>query len=78
MPHIPPPTRSTIRISPKPGTILVNEGTTGGAKVHSEFAVTHKIVTILGVTSVEVHDTVFTNGELTEDTQDRQANVWYF
>jgi hypothetical protein len=67
----------------KPGTVLVYEGTTGGEKVHNEFAVTRKIVKILGVATVEVHDTVFTNGELTEDTldwfaQDKQGNVWYF
>jgi hypothetical protein len=67
----------------KPGTTFIYEGTTGGAKVHVEFAVTHKTVTILGVTTVEIHDTVFTNGELTEDTldwfaQDRDGNVWYF
>jgi hypothetical protein len=67
----------------KPGTTFIYEGTTGGAKVHVEFAVTHKTVTILGVTTVEIHDTVFTNGALTEDTldwfaQDSQGNVWYF
>jgi hypothetical protein len=67
----------------KPGTVFVYEGTTGGAKVRSEFAVTRKTVQILGVTTVEVHDRVFTDGELTEDTldwfaQDRDGNVWYF
>ena len=46
-------------------------------------AVTHKTKVILGVTCVEVHDTVFTNGQLTEDTldwfaQDQEGNVWYF
>jgi hypothetical protein len=67
----------------KPGTVFVYEGTTGGSKVHSEFAVTGNTVQILGVTTVEVHDTVLTDGELTEDTldwfaQDRNGNVWYF
>jgi len=38
---------------------------------------------ILGVTCTEVHDTVTTNGVLTEDTldwfaQDAAGNVWYF
>ena len=38
---------------------------------------------ILGVTCTEVHDTVTTNGVLTEDTldwfaQDTTGNVWYF
>jgi len=67
----------------KPGTVFVYEGTTAGAKVHSEFAVTRNTAQILGVTTVEVHDTVFTDGQLTEDTldwfaQDRNGNVWYF
>src|SRR5262249_59969637 len=38
---------------------------------------------ILGVTCVEVHDTVTLDGELSEDTldwfaQDKDGNVWYF
>ena len=38
---------------------------------------------ILGVTTVEVHDTVTVDGQLTEDTldwfaQDKEGNVWYF
>src|SRR5207244_1674521 len=46
-------------------------------------AVTRNTRVILGVTCVEVHDTVTTDGELTEDTfdwfaQDRDGNVWYF
>ncbi len=45
--------------------------------------VTHNTKVILGVTCVEVHDTVFTGGVLTEDTldwyaQDKDGNVWYF
>src|SRR5262249_4627544 len=67
----------------KPGTTFVYEGTTGGAKVRVEFAVTHNTVRILGIPTVEVHDSVFTDGQLTEDTldwfaQDLQGNVWYF
>src|SRR5262245_25644024 len=47
------------------------------------FAVTHNTRVINGVTCVEVHDSVFTNEILTEDTldwfaQDREGNVWYF
>ena len=50
---------------------------------HTEFFVTHNTKQILGVTTVEVHDTVTANGELTEDTldwfaQDKDGNVWYF
>jgi len=66
-----------------PGTVFIYEGHTAGGLVHTEFFVTHKTAQILGVTAVEVHDTVTTNGELTEDTldwfaQDRDGNVWYF
>ena len=61
-----------------PGTTFISEG--GGE--HVEFAVTHNTKKILGVTCVEVHDTVTVGGELAEDTldwfaQDRDGNVWY-
>ena len=54
-----------------------------GGFERDEFAVTHNTRVILGVTCIEVHDSVFTNGVLTEDTldwfaQDRDGNVWYF
>ncbi len=66
-----------------PGTNFIYEGQTSGGLAHIEFFVTHNSRQILGVTTVEVHDTVTTNGELTEDTldwfaQDRAGNVWYF
>src|SRR5262245_47227184 len=66
-----------------PGTTFVYEGQTQQGFEHDEFAVTHRTRTILGVRCVEVHDTVRTDGELTEDTldwfaQDRDGNVWYF
>jgi hypothetical protein len=66
-----------------PGTVFVYEGQTSEGLVHTEFFVTHNTLQILGVTTVEVHDTVTTNGELTEDTldwfaQDKDGNVWYF
>ena len=66
-----------------PGTTFVYEGQTQQGFEHDEFAVTHRTRVILGVTCVEVHDTVKTNGQLTEDTldwfaQDRDGNVWYF
>jgi len=43
----------------------------------------HNTRVILGVTCVEVHDSVFTDGALTEDTldwfaQDMEGDVWYF
>jgi hypothetical protein len=67
----------------RPGTTFVYEGQTVDGFEHDEFAVTHNTRVILGVTCVEVHDTVTTDGELTEDTldwfaQDRDGNVWYF
>ncbi len=66
-----------------PGTTFVSEGQTSQGLEHDEFFVTHNTRVILGVTCIEVHDTVRTNGELTEDTldwfaQDRDGNVWYF
>jgi len=66
-----------------PGTTFVYEGQTTNGFEHDEFAVTHNTRVILGVTCVEVHDTVLTDGKLTEDTldwfaQDKDGNVWYF
>jgi hypothetical protein len=51
--------------------------------VKDVFAVTHHTRVINGVTCVQVHDSVYTDGELTENTldffaQDREGNVWYF
>lgn len=67
----------------KPGTTFIYEGRTAAGFEHDEFAVTHNTKVILGVTCVEVQDTVFTDGQLTEDTldwfaQDKDGNVWYF
>jgi len=67
----------------KPGTTFIYEGQTAAGFEHSEFAVTHNTKLILGVTCVEVRDSVFTDGVLTEDTldwfaQDKDGNVWYF
>jgi hypothetical protein len=67
----------------QPGTTFIYEGQTPDGFERDEFAVTHNTRVILGVTCVEVHDSVFTDGELTEDTldwfaQDRDGNVWYF
>lgn len=67
----------------KPGTTYIYEGPTSQGFIHTEFAVTTNTKLIDGVTCVEVHDQVFTDGELTEDTldwfaQDKDGNVWYF
>jgi len=66
-----------------PGTTFISEGQTADGFEHDEFAVTRNTRVILGVTCIEVHDTVTTDGELTEDTldwfaQDTEGNVWYF
>jgi hypothetical protein len=66
-----------------PGTTFIYEGQTAQGFEHDEFAVTHRTRVILGVRCVEVHDTVTTDGQLTEDTldwfaQDTDGNVWYF
>jgi len=66
-----------------PGTTFVYLSQTPDGLERDEFAVTHNTRVILGVTCTEVHDTVTTNGVLTEDTldwfaQDTTGNVWYF
>ena len=66
-----------------PGTTFIYKGQTSEGLMRDEFAVTHNTRVIDGVTCVEVHDSVFTDGELTEDTldwfaQDKDGNVWYF
>src|SRR5262245_61331872 len=67
----------------KPGTTFIYEGSTADGFEHNEFAVTHNTRVILGVTCVEIRDTVTLNGKLIEDTldwfaQDKEGNVWYF
>jgi len=67
----------------KPGTTYIYEGPTSQGFIRTTFAVTTNTKLIDGVTCVEVHDQVFTDGELTEDTldwfaQDKDGNVWYF
>jgi len=67
----------------KPGTTYIYEGPTTSGFIHTEFVVTTNTKLIDGVTCVEVHDQVFTDGVLSEDTldwfaQDKSGNVWYF
>ena len=64
-----------------PGTTFTYLTPNGAIK--DVFAVTHDTRVIDGVTCVQVHDSVYTNDVLTEDTldffaQDRDGNVWYF
>jgi hypothetical protein len=67
----------------KPGTTYIYEGPTSQGFIRNTFVVTTNTKRIDGVTCVEVHDQVFTDGQLTEDTldwfaQDKDGNVWYF
>ena len=64
-----------------PGTTFTYLSRNG--RIRDVFAVTHDTRVINRVTCVQVHDSVYTNDELTEDTldffaQDREGNVWYF
>jgi hypothetical protein len=64
-----------------PGTTFTYSTPNGATR--DVFAVTHDTRVINGVTCAQVHDSVYTDGELTEDTldffaQDREGNVWYF
>jgi hypothetical protein len=66
-----------------PGTTFIYEGHTSEGFNHTEFFVTHNTKVILGVTCIEVHDTVMLDSKLAEDTvdwfaQDTVGNVWYF
>jgi hypothetical protein len=66
-----------------PGTVYhLRSETPEGTEINI-ITITHDTKQILGVTVRVVHDQVFLNGELTEDTfdweaQDAQGNVWYF
>ncbi len=66
-----------------PGTTLIYHTATPDGLEVDRYEVTSNTVVILGVTCVEVHDSVTLNGALTEDTldwfaQDSAGNVWYF
>jgi hypothetical protein len=67
----------------KPGTTFIYRGETEGTPTRDVTIVTHQTKEILGVTTTVVHDRVYEDGILTEDTfdwyaQDKQGNVWYF
>lgn len=64
-----------------PGTIFTFR-TDNGIETNT-VEVTHQTKSILGVPTTVVHDRVYSNGTLSEDTfdwyaQDKQGNVWYF
>jgi hypothetical protein len=67
----------------KPGTILVYAGTKDEKKAREIYRVTSDTKVIDGVPCVVVHDSLYLNGSLAEDTldyytQDGHGNVWYF
>jgi hypothetical protein len=66
-----------------PGTVFHYRSETPDGVETNDVAVTRATRTILGVAVTVVHDQVFLEGELTEDTfdwlaQDAEGNVWYF
>jgi hypothetical protein len=62
-------TLSTTKGLQKSGTVFIYEGQTKDGFERDEFFVTHKTVKILGVTTIEVHDTVTVDGELTDNAR---------
>ena len=66
-----------------PGTAFHYRSRTPDGVETSDVVVTRDTKQIVGVTVTVVHDEVFLDGDLTEDTfdwfaQDRDGNVWYF
>src|SRR5437868_9821316 len=66
-----------------PGQTFVYEGHTKDGFLHNDFIVTHMTKVILGVSCTQVHDVVYLDGVLAEDTldwyaQDSEGKVWYF
>jgi hypothetical protein len=66
-----------------PGTAFHYRSETPDGVETNDVIVTRDTKQILGITVTVVHDQVFLDGELTEDTfdwqaQDKQGNVWYF
>jgi hypothetical protein len=67
----------------RPGTTFHYTGETDGIPSTDDMVVTRQKKVILGVRCTVVHDLVYTNGVLSEDTldwyaQDTRGNVWYF
>jgi len=67
----------------KPGRVYTYKGVTDAGQELDTVEVTHSTRVLMGVTCVEVIDTVFLEGaleELTHDwfAQDEQGKVWYF
>jgi hypothetical protein len=67
----------------KPGTTWVYEGQTEDGTERVKDTILRETKRVMGVECVVLHDRVWENGELIEDTfdwhaQDREGNVWYF
>src|SRR5882672_9158011 len=67
----------------QPGTTFIYNGFKDRSTLRDEFAVTHDTAMIDGVVCRVIHDNVFVDGILEEDTldyfaQDEDGNVWYF
>lgn len=65
-----------------PGTTFVYESDTEDGRERNEVAVTDETKEILGINCTVVHDRVWLEGDLIEETydwyaQDREGNVWY-
>ena len=65
-----------------PGTINYYEGVSEGSTETDSVEVLSETKAILGIAATVVHDRVYADGELTEDTfdwyaQDKDGNVWY-
>jgi hypothetical protein len=66
-----------------PSTTFIYKGLKEGSKLRDHFTITDRTIVIDGITCRVVHDKVFEQGFLQEDTfdyfaQDRDGNVWYF
>ncbi len=66
-----------------PGTRYVYEGMTADGLEHVEIEVLSETRVVMGVTTTIIHDTVYLDGVLVEDTldwyaQDKDGAVWYF
>ena len=67
----------------KPGTTLRYRGVRDGQRAFEILTVTHRKQVIQGVATTVVHDSLYLDGRLREDTidwyaQDKHGTVWYF
>ena len=67
----------------KPGTVMKYSGIKDGAPTTEDFNITSDHETIVGVSTMVIHDSMWESGKLVEETydwyaQDKAGNVWYF